>query len=135
MRTLATRIRRELRKSVLPIPYSAIYEEELQRFLPSELQDREAEIEKFAKQHGFKLRFYKRGLCAIFQESREAHRRGNDTVCAEIRNLKRDKVRVGKIQGEQMNWNGDDGKPFLSVGTFIIAALAFIAGFIAALMM
>lgn len=68
MRTLAARIRRELRKSALPIPYCAIYEEELQRFFPSELQNREAEIEKFAKQHGFKLRFYKRGLCAIFQE-------------------------------------------------------------------
>jgi hypothetical protein len=68
MRTLVARIRRELRKSALPIPYCAIYEEELQRFFPSELKNREAEIEKFAKQHGFKLRFYKRGLCAIFQE-------------------------------------------------------------------
>ena len=68
MRTLAERIRRELQETALPIPYCAIYEEELQRFWPSDLENREAEIERFAKQHGFKLRFYKRGLCAIFQE-------------------------------------------------------------------
>jgi hypothetical protein len=67
-RTLAARIRRELRETALPIPYCAIYEHDLQRFWPLELQNREAEIERFAKQHGFKLRFYKRGLCAIFQE-------------------------------------------------------------------
>jgi hypothetical protein len=70
MRTLAARIRRELRESAQPIPYCAIYEEELQRFWPLELQNREAEIERFAKQHGFKLRFYSRGLCAIFSGRR-----------------------------------------------------------------
>jgi hypothetical protein len=69
MRTLAARIKRELRKSALLIPYCAIYEEELQSFFPSDLKNREVEIEKFAKQHGFRLRFYKRGLCAIFQEN------------------------------------------------------------------
>jgi hypothetical protein len=68
MRTLAARIKRERRKSALLIPYCAIYEEELRRFFPSELKNREAEIEKFAKQHGLRLRFYKRGLCAISQE-------------------------------------------------------------------
>ena len=68
MRTLATRIRRELRESPQLIPYCAIFEEDLQRLWPLELQNRKAEIERFAKQHGFKLRFYKRGLCAIFQE-------------------------------------------------------------------
>jgi hypothetical protein len=68
MRTLADNIRRELRESAQPIPYCAIYEEELQRLWPSELENRETEIERFAEQYGFKLRFYKRGLCAIFQE-------------------------------------------------------------------
>jgi hypothetical protein len=62
MRTLAARIRRELRESALPIRYCSIYEEELRRFWPLELQNREAEIERFAKQHGFRLRFYKHGL-------------------------------------------------------------------------
>ena len=69
MRTLAAQIRRELRESSLLIPYCAIYEEELQRFFLSDLKNREVEIKKFAKQHGFRLRFYKRGLCAIFQEN------------------------------------------------------------------
>ena len=68
MRTLAERIARELRESALPIPYCAIYEEELHLFWPSMLENREAEIERFAKQYGFRLRFYKRRLCAIFQE-------------------------------------------------------------------
>jgi hypothetical protein len=68
MRTLAARIRRELRESALLIPYCAIYEEELQHIWPLTLENREAEIEHFAKQYGFKLRFYKRGLCAIFQK-------------------------------------------------------------------
>jgi hypothetical protein len=75
MRTLAARIRRELRESAQPIPYCAIYEEDLQRVFQSELQNREAKIERFAKQHGFKLRFYKRGLCAIFQENPQNHKR------------------------------------------------------------
>jgi hypothetical protein len=49
-------------------PYCAIHEEELQQCWPLDLQKREAEIERFAKQYGFRLRFSKRGLCAIFQE-------------------------------------------------------------------
>jgi hypothetical protein len=68
MRRLAARIRRELRQTAQLIPYCAIFKKELQRFWPLELKNREAEIERFAKQHGLKLRFYKRGLCAIFQE-------------------------------------------------------------------
>ena len=75
MQTPAARIRRELRESAQLIPYCAIYEEDLQRFWPLELRNREAEIERFAKQHGFKLRFYKRGLSAIFQENPQNHKR------------------------------------------------------------
>jgi hypothetical protein len=68
MRRVAARIRRELRQTAQLIPYCAIYKQELQCFWPLELKNREAKIERFAKQYGFKLRFYKRGLCAIFQE-------------------------------------------------------------------
>jgi hypothetical protein len=68
MRTLADRITRELRESALPIPYCAIYEEELQQYWPLQIEDRQHQIETFAKEYGFKLRFYRRGLCAIFQE-------------------------------------------------------------------
>src|SRR5262249_46471240 len=67
MRTLAAQIRRELRESAQRIPRCAIYEEELQRYFRAAKS--RAEIERFAKQYGFKLRFYKRGLCAIFQEN------------------------------------------------------------------
>jgi hypothetical protein len=75
MRTLAARIRRQLRESPLLIPYCAIYEEDLQRLWPLEVRNRKAQIQRFAKQHGFKLRFYKRGLCAIFQENPQNHKR------------------------------------------------------------
>ena len=44
----------------------AIYENELQRLWPLDAKDREARIGQFAKEYGFRLRFYKKGLCAIF---------------------------------------------------------------------
>jgi hypothetical protein len=65
MRTLATRIRRELKRQTTRTGHCAIYEEDLQRSWPLTQENREAEIAKFAKEHGFKLRFYKHGLCAI----------------------------------------------------------------------
>ena len=74
MRILAGQIRRELRESAQPIPYCAIYEEDLQRFWPLELQNREAAIERFAKRYGFKLRLYMWGFFAIFQEDRDSRR-------------------------------------------------------------
>jgi len=66
MRRLAARIRRELEEQTAQRGRCAIYEEDLQRLWPLRQEDREAEIAKFAKEHGFKLRFYKHGLCAIF---------------------------------------------------------------------
>jgi len=68
MRTLAARIGASCEKPLSRSPTVLFTKEDLQRFWPLELRNREAEIERFAKQHGFKLRFYKRGLCAIFQE-------------------------------------------------------------------
>jgi len=66
MRRLAAQIRRELEEQTAQRGHCAIYEEDLQRLWPLTQQNREAEIAKFAKEHGFKLRFYKNGLCAIF---------------------------------------------------------------------
>jgi hypothetical protein len=43
-----------------------IYEDELQRLWPLDQKDREAMIAQFAEECGFRLRFYKKGLCAIF---------------------------------------------------------------------
>ena len=66
MRRLAARIRRELEEQTVQRGHCAIYEEDLQRLWPLTQENREAEIAKFAKEHGFTLRFYKHGLCAIF---------------------------------------------------------------------
>jgi hypothetical protein len=64
MTRLADQIERELlsRKQA----HCAIYENELQRLWPVDAKDREAQIAQFAKEYGFRLRFYKKGVCAIF---------------------------------------------------------------------
>ena len=46
--------------------HCAIYENELLRIWPLDQKDREATIAQFAKEYGFRLTFYKAGLCAIF---------------------------------------------------------------------
>jgi hypothetical protein len=46
--------------------HCAIYENELLRLWPLDQKDREAKIAQFAKEYGFRLTFYKAGLCAIF---------------------------------------------------------------------
>jgi hypothetical protein len=40
----------------------------LQRIWPLNEENRKAKIEQFAKEYGFKLSFYKQGLCAIFEK-------------------------------------------------------------------
>ena len=66
MRTLAGKIQREL--EVREAEHYAAYENELQRIWPLNEENRKAKIEQFAKEHGFRLAFYKQGLCAIFQK-------------------------------------------------------------------
>jgi len=66
MRMLASKIERELRKH--QCKHCAIYEPDLQRLWPQTEKDREAKIARFASEHGFRLRFYKEGLCAIFDK-------------------------------------------------------------------
>jgi len=61
MKTLASRIERQLQ----PL---RCYEDELKRIWPLHEQDREAKIAKFAKKYGFRMRFYSKGLCAIFDK-------------------------------------------------------------------
>jgi hypothetical protein len=65
MRTLARKIQREFRSG--HAGHYAVYEDELQRVWPLNLENRRAMIEQFAKEHGLQLSFYKQGLCAIFQ--------------------------------------------------------------------
>ena len=64
MKTLANNIEYELQNGLLP--HCAIYEEELQRLWPLDAPYREARIAAFAAKYGFRLRFYHKGMCAIF---------------------------------------------------------------------
>ena len=68
MKTLAGKIQRELEEQTASKGHCAIYENELQRLWPLNEENRKAKIEQFAKQFGFKLIFYKSGLCAIFEK-------------------------------------------------------------------
>jgi hypothetical protein len=68
MEILARLIRRELRLEAGKWGHCAIYEDQLQRVWPIDEQNRKTKIEKFANERGFRLAYYKRGLCAIFEE-------------------------------------------------------------------
>jgi hypothetical protein len=66
MKRLASRIQQELQ--VGEWKHCAVYENELKRLWPPNEKDREAKIAQFAREYGFRLRFYREGLCAIFDE-------------------------------------------------------------------
>ena len=75
MKMLAKQIERELEKKTERDGHCAIYEDQLQRIWPLNVENRKEKIEQFAKEHGFKLSFYKLGLCAIFEkETQRKHR-------------------------------------------------------------
>jgi hypothetical protein len=69
MKILAGLIRRELTLEASKHGHCAVYEHELQRVWPITEQNRKAKIAQFAKNHGFRLVYYKAGLCAIFEEA------------------------------------------------------------------
>jgi hypothetical protein len=48
--------------------HCAIYERDLERFWPPNEKDRETKIAQFARKYGFRLRFYNKGMCAIFDK-------------------------------------------------------------------
>ena len=48
--------------------HSAIYEKDLARLWPLNEKAREAKIAQFATQYGLRLRFYSKGMCAIFDK-------------------------------------------------------------------
>ena len=62
MRKLLQEIKRELKTA----KHCAVYEEELTRVWPDDGNQREPKIAQFAEDNGFRLRFYRDGLCAIF---------------------------------------------------------------------
>jgi hypothetical protein len=71
MRKLIRQIERELKTA----NHCAIYEEELSRVWPTEGKEREVQIVQFAEEHGLRLRFYRDGLCAIFDKERRKNSR------------------------------------------------------------
>ena len=65
MKILASRIAKELKKA----KHCAVYEPELTRVWPRNGKTREAKVALFAKQNGWRLRFYKEGFCGIFDKA------------------------------------------------------------------
>jgi hypothetical protein len=45
-----------------------IRDEDLERIWPTNEEDREEKIAQFATKYGFRLRFYTKGMCAIFDK-------------------------------------------------------------------
>jgi hypothetical protein len=73
MEMLASRIERDLQ--VGEWKQCAVYEDELMRLWPLNDKERETKIAQFAKQYGFRLRFYRKGMCAIFDKWPRSTRR------------------------------------------------------------
>jgi hypothetical protein len=65
VKTLATQIERQMRGQWRQC---VVYENDLERLWPQNMKDREEKIAQFAKQYGFRLRFYRKGMCAIFDK-------------------------------------------------------------------
>jgi hypothetical protein len=68
MKILAGLIRHQLVLKTNNLGHCAVYEKELQRVWPIAEENRKAKIATFAKEHGFRLVYYKQGLCAMFVE-------------------------------------------------------------------
>lgn len=67
--TLAAQVAEEIAARGL----SAVYEPELSRVWPEDGRKRERQVEAFAKEHGWRLRYYKDGFIAIFDEQPGEH--------------------------------------------------------------
>jgi len=65
MQILASHIAKELEQA----NHCAVYEPELSRVWPPSGKAREAKVAVFAEHNGWRLRFYKDGLCAIFDKA------------------------------------------------------------------
>jgi hypothetical protein len=65
MRILASQIAKELERA----NHCAVYEPEITRVWPHNGHKREAKIASFAEEHGWRLRYYKDGFCAIFDKA------------------------------------------------------------------
>jgi hypothetical protein len=68
LKILAAGIKRQLLLDTGKWGHCAIYENELQRIWPLNEENRKAKIEQFAKEYGFRLVAYRKGVCAIFEK-------------------------------------------------------------------
>jgi len=73
VQTLANHIEHELQHGLWQ--HCAVYEDELQRLWPLETLYRELRIADFAVRYGFRLRFYQKGVCAIFEKQPRSDQR------------------------------------------------------------
>ena len=64
MRALRSQIAKALEKS----NQCGVYEPDLSRAWPVDGEPREPKIAAFAERHGWRLRYYKDGFCAIFDK-------------------------------------------------------------------
>jgi hypothetical protein len=64
MQKLLRQIKRELKTA----KHCAVYDEELSRVWPHDGNQRESKVARFAEDNGLRLRFYRDGLCAIFDK-------------------------------------------------------------------
>jgi hypothetical protein len=84
MKILAALIQRELQLEADKYGHCAVYEDELQRIWPITEKNRKVKIEQFAKEHGFRLVYYKPGLCAMFEEGSPKQQREPITQSPQI---------------------------------------------------
>jgi hypothetical protein len=68
LKILAALIKRRLQKRIGDWGHCAIYEHDLQRLWPLDEKNRRAKIAQFAKEYGFRLAVYRKGVCAIFEK-------------------------------------------------------------------
>ena len=68
MKILASEIKRLLDAENIEAGHCAIYENDLQRLWPLDEENRRAKIAQFAKEYGFHLVVYRKGVCAIFEK-------------------------------------------------------------------
>lgn len=69
--TLAKHIEREMHRAgrdwaLYENEHCALYENDLEHICPKKDKDRQKKLGKFAEQYGFRLKFYREGLFAIF---------------------------------------------------------------------
>jgi hypothetical protein len=74
MRQLLRQIKRELKTA----NHCAVYKEDLSRVWPDENQ-RESKVARFAEENGFRLRFYRDGLSAIFDKEPIKQKQSGET--------------------------------------------------------